>query len=168
MPTKAGPTEADLPDADHGPADRARAELISADLSLADLAESGPLPPGPVRASFALFLGVVMLSALNAVVQVAFAPTGVAAAVGAVIETALFLVLAVPMHAGRLWARFALTSAAWVFIAVSLLALVGLGGTPAHLHGMVLFTVGYVSTKLVMILAATALMYRPNTRDYFH
>jgi|SRR5882757_1801887 len=131
--------------------------------------DSGPLPPTPVRASFALFLGVVVLSLLNAVVQVAFRLSGAITVVGAVIEAVLFVLLGTQMRAGRLWARVTLMSVAWVFIAVSLLAMVGLNGAYGnHMDELVLFTLIYVSAKLAMIIAATALMYRPSTRGYFH
>jgi hypothetical protein len=131
--------------------------------------DAGPLPPTAVRASFALFVGVVVLSLLNAVIQISFRISGATVLVGALIEAALFLVLGSQMRVGRLWARVTLMSVAWVFVAVSLLALFGLKGEfGRNLDGLVLFTLGYVTAKLAMIVAATVLMYRPSTRGYFH
>ncbi|MCU1650958.1 MAG: hypothetical protein QOG57_3865 [Pseudonocardiales bacterium] len=131
--------------------------------------DAGPLPPTAVRASFALFVGVVVLSLLNAVIQISFRISGATVLVGALIEAVLFLVLGSQMRVGRLWARVTLMSVAWVFVAVSLLALFGLKGEfGRNLDGLVLFTLGYVTAKLAMIVAATVLMYRPSTRGYFH
>ncbi|MDT7609096.1 MAG: hypothetical protein QOC83_3162 [Pseudonocardiales bacterium] len=131
--------------------------------------DAGPLPPTAVRASFALFVGVVVLSLLNAVIQISFRISGATVLVGALIEAVLFLVLGSQMRVGRLWARVTLMSVAWVFVAVSLLALFGLNGSfGRNLDGLVLFTLGYVTAKLAMIVAATVLMYRPSTRGYFH
>jgi hypothetical protein len=133
-----------------------------------ELTDAGGLPPVAVRASFALLLGVVVLSLLDAVVQVAFRLTGATAGVGAVIEALLFVPLGAQMRAGRLWARMSLLSVAWVSVAVTLLGMFGLGGAfGARLTGLELLTLGYLSGKLVMIIAATVLMYRPSTRDYF-
>lgn len=127
-----------------------------------------PLPPAPVRASFALFLGVVVLSLLNAVIQLAFRFSGTPVLVGALIETGLFVLLGTQMRAGRLWARVTLTSVAWVFVAVSLLALFGLNGEwGGNLRGLVVFSLVALLAKLCMISAATVLMYRPGVRDYF-
>jgi hypothetical protein len=132
------------------------------------LTDIGPLPPVAVRASFALFLGVVVLSLLNAVLQVAFRTSAATVGVGAAIEAVLFVLLGAQMRAGRLWARVTLMSVAWVFVAVSLLAMFGLGGALAgHLTGLALLTVGYLAAKLAMIVAATVLMYEPSARDYF-
>jgi hypothetical protein len=129
----------------------------------------GPLPPTAVRASFALFLGVVVLSLLNAVIQIAFKISGATVLVGALIETVLFLFLGTQMRGGRLWARVTLMSVAWVFVAVSLLAVFGLNESLGrHMDGLVLLTLVYVSAKLAMIIAATVAMYRPSTRGYFH
>jgi hypothetical protein len=122
-----------------------------------------------VRASFALFIGAVMLSLLNAVVQVAFRLAGVGAGVGAVIEAVLFVLLGTQMRAGWLWARVTLLTAAWVFVGVTLLVVFGLGGAfVSHLTGLAVLTIGYVVAKLGMIVTAAALMYRPSTRGYFH
>jgi len=131
--------------------------------------DAGSLPPTPVRASFALFLGVVVLSLLNAVIQVAFRLSGATVVAGALIETVLFVLLGTQMRAGRLWARVTLMSVAWVFVAVSLLVVFGLNGAfGGHMDGLVLFTLMYVVAKLLMIIAATMCMYRPSTRGYFH
>jgi hypothetical protein len=128
----------------------------------------GPLPPASVRASFALFLGVVVLSLLNAVIQVAFRLSGTTVLIGALIETVLFLLLGTQMRAGKLWARVTLASVAWVFVAVSALAVFGLTGEwGGNLRGLVVFTLVAVVAKLTMIIAATALMYRPGVRGYF-
>jgi hypothetical protein len=35
------------------------------------------------------------------------------------------------------------------------------------MDGLVMFTLVYVTAKLVMIVAATVLMYRPSTRGFF-
>jgi hypothetical protein len=130
--------------------------------------DAGPLPPTPVRASFALFVGVVVLSLLNAVIQIAFRIGGFTVLVGALIETVLFVFLGSQMRVGKLWARVTLMSVAWVFVAVSLLAVFGLNGSfGRHMDGLVLFTLVYVTAKLAMIVAATVLMYRPSTRGYF-
>jgi hypothetical protein len=131
--------------------------------------DAGPLPPTAVRASFALFVGVVVLSLLNAVIQISLRISGATVLVGALIEAVLFLVLGSQMRVGRLWARVTLMSVAWVFVAVSLLALFGLNGSfGRNLDGLVLLTLVYVTAKLAMIVAATVLMYRPSTRGYFH
>lgn len=127
-----------------------------------------PLPPAPVRASFALFLGVVVLSLLNAVIQVAFRLSGTPVLVGALIETGLFVLLGTQMRAGRLWARMTLASVAWVFVVVSLIGLLGLNGQwGGNLRGLVVYTLVSLVAKLFMIIAATVLMYRPGVRDYF-
>jgi hypothetical protein len=131
--------------------------------------DAGPVPPTAVRASFALFVGVVVLSLLNAVIQISLRVSGATVLVGALIETVLFVFLGSQMRTGRLWARVTLMSVAWVFVAVSLLAVFGLNGSfGRHMDGLVLFTLVYVTAKLAMIVAATVLMYRPSTRGYFH
>jgi len=59
-------------------------------------------------------------------------------------------------------------SVAWVFVAVSLLAVFGLNESLGrHMDGLVMFTLVYVTAKLVMIVAATVLMHRPSTRGFF-
>jgi hypothetical protein len=132
------------------------------------LTDTGPLPPVAVRASFALFLGVVVLSLFNAVVQVAFRISGATAGLGAVIEAVLFVFLGTQMRAGRLWARVTLMSVVWVFVVISLLAVLWLGGAfGVHLSGLAMLTLCYITAKLAMIVAATVLMYRPSARDYF-
>ncbi|WP_028926148.1 hypothetical protein [Pseudonocardia acaciae] len=121
-----------------------------------------------MRASFALFLGVVVLSLLNAVIQSAFRLSGTPVLVGALIESVLFLVLGAHMRAGRPWARVTLASVAWVFVVVSLVAVYGLNGEwGGNLRGLVMFTLVAIVAKLAMIVAATLLMYRPSVRAYF-
>lgn len=127
-----------------------------------------PLPPAPVRASFALFFGVVVLSLLNAVIQVAFRPSGTPVLVGALIEAGLFVLLGAQMRAGKLWARVTLASVAWVFVVVSVLAVYGLNGEwGGNLRGLVVVTLIFLVAKLSMIISATVLMYRPGVREYF-
>lgn len=109
-----------------------------------------------------------MLSLLNAVVQVAFQFSGSTVVLGAVIETSLFLLLGAQMRAGRLWARVGLMSVAWVSVAVSLVAVFGLNEAfGRRVDVVVLFTLVYVAAKLIMIISATVLMYRPSVRGYF-
>ena len=127
------------------------------------------LPPASVRASFALLLGVVVLSLLNAVIQLAFRISGTTVLIGALIETGLFLLLGTHMRAGRQWARVALVSVTWVFVIVSLLALYGLGGAfDQRLTGQVAFILVYLTVKLSMIVTASLLMYQRGAREYFH
>ncbi|GAA5155444.1 hypothetical protein GCM10023321_28830 [Pseudonocardia eucalypti] len=131
--------------------------------------QTGAIPPAQVRASYALLFGVVVFSTLNAVIQVAYQISGVAVPVGAVIEAVLLLLLGKHMRDGKLWARMALLSVAWVFVAVSLLALFALYQLEdlRRLPGVAAFTVVYVVGKLLLIIAATVLMYRPAVRSYF-
>jgi hypothetical protein len=131
--------------------------------------DSRVLPPAPVRVSFALFLTVVVLSLFNAVIQMTLRLSGATVLVGALIETVLFVSLATQMRTGRLWARVTLMGVAWVFVAVNLIAVVGLNSSLGkHMNGLVLFTLVYLTVNLVMIIAGTVLMYRPSTRGYFH
>jgi hypothetical protein len=108
------------------------------------------------------------LSLLNAVLQLSTQLSGATVLVGALIEAALFLGLGVPMRAGRLWARMALMSVAWVFIAIGVLAGFALNSAFGHeVDGLVAFALICVAGKLLLIIVGTVLMYRPENRGYF-
>lgn len=121
-----------------------------------------------MRAAFALFVGEVVLSLLNAVLQVSTQLSGTTVVIGALIEAGLFLGLGVPMRAGRLWARMALMSVAWVFIAIGVLAGFALNSSFGQdVNGLVAFALICVAGKLILIIAGTVMMYRPENRGYF-
>jgi hypothetical protein len=130
--------------------------------------DEGVLPPTSVRLAFAVFLGDVVLSLLNAVIQVSVHLSGATVLVGAVIEAVLFIGLGVRMRAGRLWARVTLMSVSFVFVAVGVLAVIGLDSAFGHqVDGLVWFALICVAVKLVLIVAGTVLMYRPGNALYF-
>jgi hypothetical protein len=121
-----------------------------------------------VRAAFALFIGEVVLSLLNAVIQLSAHISGAPVLVGSLIEAVLFIGLGCQMWAGKLWARVALMSFGWVFIAVGVLAVLALNHALDYpVGGLVLFALICVAGKLILIVGGVFLMYRPQNRDYF-
>jgi hypothetical protein len=131
-------------------------------------ADDEALPPTAVRAAFALFIGEVVLSLLNAVIQLSAHIGGAPVLVGSLLEAVLFVGLGSQMRAGKLWARMALMSFGWVFIAVGVLAVLELKHAFGYpVGGLVLFALICVAGKLILIVGGVFLMYRSETRGYF-
>lgn len=129
--------------------------------------ESGSVPHS-VRVSFALFVGVVLLSLLNAVIQLVAHLNGTKPLFGALIEAVLFLGLGSMMRIGRLWARITLLSVAGVFLVIGILSVIGLAAAFGHgLNGLVTFALICVGVKVLVIIAGSLMMYRPDTYGYF-
>jgi hypothetical protein len=130
--------------------------------------DASDVVPHSVRVAFALFVGVVVLSLLNAVLQLVAHLGGTKPLYGALIEAALFLGLGSQMWAGKLWARITLLSVAGVFLVIGILSVIGLAGAFGHgLDGLVTFALICIGLKVLMIIAGSMMMYRPDTYGYF-
>lgn len=130
--------------------------------------DEGLVPPSAVRAAFALFVAEVAFSLLNVYIQISHQLSGYTALVGPAIEAVVFIVVGSRMRVGKLWARVAVMSLGWLFIAVGVLSVVGLAGAFGHrMDGLVWFAMGCVLVKIVLIISGIVMMYRPENLGYF-
>lgn len=128
--------------------------------------------PAPVHTAFLLYLGAAALAVTNAVLQLTSGISPPLVLVGAAVEAVLFVAFGRQMHNGKLWARLTMLSLALVFTVYSLAGLAGLimlmrAGSD-DLGGLRVLLALLWSAKVVVLVSATWLMYRPANQAYFH
>ncbi|MGD9525430.1 hypothetical protein [Pseudonocardia sp.] len=139
------------------------------------------LPPREVRASFALWLGVVATSVLgNLLVLTVFdrvldasgtPPDGRVAAYGTLVAVVLAtvaggLVLAVRMRSGASWARWVLAAIGVVYLVTDVVGLFGedVAGVPGPMAAVL--TVLTV-VEVVLLAGAVGLLFAPAAQPWF-
>ncbi|MGE3285577.1 MAG: hypothetical protein AB7J32_05660 [Pseudonocardia sp.] len=139
------------------------------------------LPPREVRASFALWLGVIAVSVLgNLLLLTVFdrvldasgtPPENRAAAYGTVVAVVLAtvaggLVLATRMRAGVSWARWVLVVIGVVYLVADVAGLLGenVAGVPGPLAAVL---TALTVAEMVLLAAAVALLFAPGAQPWF-
>lgn len=125
-------------------------------------------PPRSVRLAFFFYLAVVVLSATNALLQLASGLNGALPLVGTIIEAVLFIGLGWQMRAGKQWARGTLLGVSGLFLTIGILAATGLrGALNGDIDALIVAALACVAAKVLMIVAGAVTMYRPDTYQYF-
>jgi hypothetical protein len=124
--------------------------------------------PRAVRLAFLYYLGNVVLAVTAAVVNLVMHLSGPMVLIGPAIEAIVFLGIGSQMVLGKLWARVAVMSFTWMFVAIKALEIYGLNKAFGHnMDQVALFTFSCVGGELVLLILGMVSMYRSSTHDYF-
>jgi hypothetical protein len=124
--------------------------------------------PAAVRTSFRLYLVTVAVSVVNVATQVHFNISPELVLLNPVIELALFLGIGLPMRAGKPWARVGMASVAALIVVLNLVFIIRLTSAFGQYSTLqVVLLLVLAGGKVALLGAATWMMYRPQTQDYF-
>ena len=126
------------------------------------------LIPAAVRTSFRLYLAAIVVSVLNAAMQVHLHISPALILVNPVLELALLLGIGLRMRAGKPWARVGMSSIAALIIVLNVVFIIRVTSVFGQYPTLqVVLLLGLSAGKVALLGAATWMMYRPQNQVYF-